>query len=227
VMESVSSTPLLPPAPPFLNSQRKRSGSGASGNSDHLMQNVPDLRDVLKVSHLTQEHQLGMVDLLPPSPSAFASSSRTYSPSRNSVASFGSQSVPGTTPSSPSRPESPLLEIFQSSLNANVQADILGSRSYVPQIRPLDLGTLMSSREDTESELASTVEELAQWLSEVESGFTDLLVSPTVDVIEEEQEDSGSHIDGPRLPRNQSDDHPVVDESVSRPSASSQLALVS
>jgi hypothetical protein len=48
-MESLSLLPLLPPVPPFLNTQRKRSGSGASGNSDNAMQNVPDLRDVLKV----------------------------------------------------------------------------------------------------------------------------------------------------------------------------------
>jgi len=56
----------------------------------------------------------------------------------------------------------------------------------------------MSSRDDTHVELARTVEELVQWLSVVENGFTDLLLSPAVDVIEEEQEDLGSHAGQPR-----------------------------
>lgn len=65
----------------------------------------------------------------------------------------------------------------------------------VPQIQPLDLGGLMGSREDTHTELAHMVEDLAQWLAVVENGLSDLLATPAVDTIEEEQEDLGGYHD--------------------------------
>jgi hypothetical protein len=64
-------------------------------------------------------------------------------------------------------------------------------KPFLPEIRPLNLGELMNSRDETHADLARTVEELAQWLSIVESGLSELLVSPAVDVIQEEQEDHG------------------------------------
>lgn len=48
VMETVSSSPSLPPVPPLVR-QRQRSGNSVSGNSDFLSPNVLGLKDVLKV----------------------------------------------------------------------------------------------------------------------------------------------------------------------------------
>ena len=53
----------------------------------------------------------------------------------------------------------------------------------------------MGSRDDTHTELAHMVEDLAQWLAVVENGFSDLLATPAVDTIEEEQEDLGGYHD--------------------------------
>ena len=53
----------------------------------------------------------------------------------------------------------------------------------------------MGSREDTHAELAHIVEDLVQWLTVVENGLSDLLATPAVDTIEEEQEELGSYHD--------------------------------
>lgn len=100
--------------------------------------------------------------------------------------------------SSPSRSRShspPPMDISRHSPKTMAKADSSIDKPFLPEIRPLDIGALMYSRDDTHAELARTVEELAQWLSVVETGFTDLLMSPAVDVIEEEQEDSSSRPD--------------------------------
>jgi len=63
------------------------------------------------------------------------------------------------------------------------------------------------------------VEELAQSLSVVENGLTDLLAFPAVDVIEEEQEDPGTPFDGQLLPRGHLDgsrDYVAVDDDLSQ-----------
>lgn len=57
-----------------------------------------------------------------------------------------------------------------------------------PIIRPLDFSLLMSSHEATHSELARTVEDLAQWLSVVEFGLSSVLDKAAEHTIEEEQE---------------------------------------
>jgi len=69
----------------------------------------------------------------------------------------------------------------------------MDGKPLAPPIRPLDLGGLMGSRDDTHAELAHIVENLAQWLVVVEDGFSDLLAAPAVDTIEEEQEDLGGY----------------------------------
>lgn len=53
----------------------------------------------------------------------------------------------------------------------------------------------MGSRDDTHAELAHIVEDLAQWLAVVENGLSDLLATPAVDTIEEEQEELGGYHD--------------------------------
>ena len=72
-------------------------------------------------------------------------------------------------------------------------ADGIDGKPFAPPIRPLDLGNLMGSRDDTHAELAHIVEDLAQWLAVVENGLSDLLAVPAVDTIEEEQEDLGGY----------------------------------
>lgn len=51
----------------------------------------------------------------------------------------------------------------------------------------------MGSRDDTHAELAHIVEDLAQWLAAVENGLSDLLATPAVGTIEEEQEEFGGY----------------------------------
>jgi hypothetical protein len=71
----------------------------------------------------------------------------------------------------------------------------MDGKPLAPLIRPLDLGGLMGSREDTHAELAHIVEDLVQWLTVVETGLSDLLATPAVDTIEEEQEELGGYHD--------------------------------
>jgi hypothetical protein len=57
-----------------------------------------------------------------------------------------------------------------------------------PIIRPLDYSVLMVSGDHTNEELARTVDDLSQWMSVVQSGFSNLLdINETV--IEEEIEE--------------------------------------
>jgi len=83
---------------------------------------------------------------------------------------------------------------FSQSLPNGV-ADGIDGKPLVPSIRPLDLGSLMGSHDDTHAELAHIVEDLAQWLMVVENGLSDLLTIPAVDMIEEEQEEFGGYND--------------------------------
>ncbi|KAJ3482494.1 hypothetical protein NLI96_g6936 [Meripilus lineatus] len=57
-----------------------------------------------------------------------------------------------------------------------------------PTILPLNFIPLTLSHEATHAQLATTVDDLAQWLSVVELGLTGLLESANEDIIEEEQE---------------------------------------
>ena len=77
-----------------------------------------------------------------------------------------------------------------------------------PPIRPLDLGTIVETHETTHLELARTVEDLAQWLSVVELGLSQILDNAIENTIEEEQEqedvpglsNDASDLDAPSLP---------------------------
>jgi len=53
----------------------------------------------------------------------------------------------------------------------------------------LDYNALLQSREETHAELARTIDELAQWLQIVETGFTTLLNHVDEGIIEEGSED--------------------------------------
>ena len=57
-----------------------------------------------------------------------------------------------------------------------------------PAIKPLDFAPLTRSHEGTHAQLARTVEDLAQWLSVVEVGLTQMLENVGELTIEEEQE---------------------------------------
>lgn len=138
----------------------------------------------------------------------------------------------GSAASSPSRSHSrsPPVDIPTQSPNTMVKAESSNDKPFLPGIRSLDLGALMNSRDDTHAELARTVDELAQWLSVVETGLSDLLLSPAVDVIEEEQEDPGSHADSSQQPRGRLEgarDHVVVEDDILSDSMLSSLPFPS
>ncbi|KAI0949506.1 hypothetical protein AcW1_009097 [Taiwanofungus camphoratus] len=77
------------------------------------------------------------------------------------------------------------------SLGGSQSFPVVSTDSLVgPVIRPLDIASLTVSHEATHSELARTVDELAQWLSLVELGLTQMLDKANQGTIEEEQEES-------------------------------------
>ncbi|KAG5643606.1 hypothetical protein DXG03_000614 [Asterophora parasitica] len=76
---ALDTAPLAPPYKPFALSGRNRSGSDASQS---YLPGTPGLKDVIKA-----KHQLGMSDLLPPSPSAAVYSARNFMASPSSLSS--------------------------------------------------------------------------------------------------------------------------------------------
>lgn len=63
-----------------------------------------------------------------------------------------------------------------------------------PIVKPLDFSPLTQSHEKTHAYLASTVNDLAQWLSMVELGLTQILDETSQDAIVEEQEPEDQHV---------------------------------
>lgn len=63
----------------------------------------------------------------------------------------------------------------QTSGGHKLSSSVSSVSSLGPPLRPLDLGSMMSSHELTHGELARTVDELLQWLSIVETGLTTVL----------------------------------------------------
>lgn len=211
VMESVHVGPLTPPVKPFARAGRERSGSNASGSSDSTMSQVPGLKDVLKIPSLTSEHQLGMTDLLPPSPLHMSQTSRTHvqAPSHlNQFVTPGddkeiSRSVNIDSPMSHvghSSPPSPLAPRFTPSetptpsghyhsRSQDLVSLVTALPTQGPIIQPLDMASLMLSHEATHSQLAKTVDDLTQWLSVVEVGLTQILDKAHQDIIEEERQE--------------------------------------
>ncbi|KAG6813319.1 hypothetical protein H0H92_012132 [Tricholoma furcatifolium] len=80
----VNETPLIPQLKSFALLDRAKNGidNGSSPSSA-----APGLKDVLKIPSLTSEHQLGMSDLLPPSPSASAYTARNFFASSSNLSS--------------------------------------------------------------------------------------------------------------------------------------------
>ena len=147
-----------------------------------------------------------MADLLPPSPSAFGATVNTKAsptpsplintPGNNPISSGLANSLSASNkPASRSRSRSPPPPLEFSQPSPNFVNDGIEGKFLAPQIRPLDLGSLMRSRDDTHAELAHVVEDLERWLTVVESGLSDLLATPAVDTIEEEQEELGGYHD--------------------------------
>src|ERR1700676_4617170 len=111
----------------------------------------------MQIPTLTPDYQLGMSDLLPPSPSAANYSSRAFAPSLSTL----SSSVPSTEASAvrniaePARPSttslrlppgnSPPLSHPSYSYSKNTSSFNSGAPngSFRPAIRPLDFGALM------------------------------------------------------------------------------------
>ncbi|KAL1744670.1 STE/STE20/YSK protein kinase [Schizophyllum fasciatum] len=194
---SLEDIPLVPPVRPYAATPggRNRSGSDSS-QKDSL--GTPALKDVMKIPSLSSEHRLGISDLLPPSPSAAMSNSRSYAPPPASslgtaVATAGYESFRDAAVASGAsftlglpRTSSPPPEFrrhgHRPSSSSITSIQSLGNG---PPVRPLDYAALVRDG-STHSELARTIEELGQWLSVVETGLGSVLDSAFEDIIEEE-----------------------------------------
>ncbi|KAI9463536.1 hypothetical protein BJY52DRAFT_1184558 [Lactarius psammicola] len=209
----------LPTAPQTKTSSkavRGRSGNSAGGVGD--LSGIPGLKDVLKAPALTSEHQLGMSDLLPPSPTTLHPNMKSFTPTPSHLY---SSFVPSSdnvnllsanpSPSNSSTVEKPNSAITSSdphstlSPSAPVSLSPLAHRRDVslpplPQIRKLDFEALMFSHEETHAELERIVDDLVQCLFTAEVGLTRLLERPSEDRIEEETEDvdGGANVGVPK-----------------------------
>ncbi|KAJ3737313.1 Pkinase-domain-containing protein [Lentinula guzmanii] len=215
---STDGSPLLPPVRPFAEPMRRhRSGSDSSSTSRTTNLGTPGLKDVLKIPSLSSEHQLGLSDLLPPSPSvnnriftpspSHLNSSTTFNPSPapfshsifKDVNSSFSLGLPRT--SSPpsfdlrSAPVDMTSSMYPSSRahthhpsSSLASLTSLSGSSVIPILRPLDYSTLVSV-ESTQAELARTINDLSKCLSVVEMGLSSMLDTVYADTIEEEQEE--------------------------------------
>ncbi|KAI0342064.1 Pkinase-domain-containing protein [Trametopsis cervina] len=211
VMETIHT-----PTRPFSRQKEVRSGSmGDTGPP------LPGLKDVLKIPTVTSEHRIGMIDLLPPSPSAAPPPRASPSPSPlgSSTPADVTQLSPRTLPftnfaassSSTSLNSLSSLQGHPLGESSSSSTGITHLRSYSygalhaaftsptteslsgPPIRHLDFGALTHSHDATHSELARTVEDLAQWLSVVEVGLSAILdTAAEHTTIEEEQEQEES-----------------------------------
>ncbi|KAH8990612.1 Pkinase-domain-containing protein [Lactarius akahatsu] len=183
---------------------RGRSGNSAGGVGD--LSGVPGLKDVLKAPALTSEHQLGMSDLLPPSPTTLHANLKSFTSTPSHLYSSFVPSSDSVNLLSANTSLSNLSAIDKSngaitssdphtySPSAPVSLSPLAHRRDVslpplPQIRKLDFGALMFSHEETHAELERIVDDLVQCLFTAEVGLTRLLERPSEDRIEEETED--------------------------------------
>ncbi|KAE9395007.1 Pkinase-domain-containing protein [Gymnopus androsaceus JB14] len=207
---STDGLPLLPPVRPFAEPMRRnRSGSDSSSGG----RTMPGLKDVLKIPSLSSEHQLGISDLLPPSPSAVVNN-RIFTPSPSHLYSSTTFNPPAPMSAQPhkdhqlsrtSSPPSfdlrsapvdmtssmypPSHSYPQSRAHSHKPSSSLASISSLPGSSPLDYSTLLSV-ESTHAELARTIDDLTKCLSVVETGLTGMLDTVYVDAIEEEQEET-------------------------------------
>ncbi|KAG6372348.1 kinase-like domain-containing protein [Boletus reticuloceps] len=203
VMESTPISPLMPPVRPFA--VRDRSGSSSSRGSDGSNSAkslvLPGLKDAIKFPFLTSEHQMGMTDLLPPSPSTiFPNSHSGFLPPSplgphnlgiRGDANASTISLPSTRSSSPSRTDrrgKPGFTKFSHATSLSLTS--VDSTTVGPPIPPLDFVSLTGSQEATNSYLARTVDDLTRWFSVIEVGFANLLEQSGGDAIAEEQEET-------------------------------------
>lgn len=211
VMESTPTSPLLPPIRPFAARERSGSSSskGSDGGSPSRSLLLPSLKDAVKVPTLTSEHQLGMTDLLPPSPSSLAHIARPFAPSPSllgstsgkETSSFALGSRPDANASTISlpNPSTSTCGLVGHSKAQPARSSHGASRSLTsvpvefpcmgPPVRPVDLCSLMGSHEATNAHLARTVDDLTKWFSVLEVGFANMLEQSPSDSIEEEQEE--------------------------------------
>ncbi|KAG9316533.1 kinase-like domain-containing protein [Chiua virens] len=203
VMESTPTSPLMPPVKPFA--ARDRSGSGSSKGSDSANSTkslgLPGLKDAVKVPILASEHQMGMADLLPPSPSNVAPNSQSshlptllgpHNIGIHADANASTLSLPTTRSSSPPRTDRRGKSGFTKfSHGASLSLTSVPVESTLgPPIQPLDFVALMESQQATNSYLAQTVDDLTRWLSAIEVGFANMLEQSGGDAIAEEQEET-------------------------------------
>lgn len=176
-----------------------------------------------------------MTDLLPPSPFL----EQNKDPSRLNMLTQNDELPPFTRPLALLNPSASSSSTSLSSLHSHGLAEAsppfanrhVRSHSYGPSqsfhppqpatgpvIKPLDFAPLTRSHEGTHAQLAKTVEDLAQWLSVVEVGLTQMLENVGELTIEEEQEqdDAGPVIEKSEIPR--PNDLYMLDKSMSTPS---------
>ncbi|KAF9241511.1 Pkinase-domain-containing protein [Melanogaster broomeanus] len=188
VMESTPASPLMPPVRPFAVRERSGSSSskGSDGSNSAKSPILPGLKDAVKVSTLTSEHQMGMTDLLPPSPSSLIPGSRSLV---HSSSMFGSNPLGSLSDANSSTVSLPIPR------NASPpRLDRRGKPGFTQFSHATSL-SLTISQEATNSHLARTVEDLSRWFSVIEVGFANMLEQPGDDAIAEEQEtprDDGS-----------------------------------
>ena len=203
---------------------RGRSGVSAGGVGD--LSGIPGLKDVLKVIFiysflcvlivipfqapaLTSEHQLGMTDLLPPSPTTLHTNMKFFTPSPSHLySSFGPSGNVNLHSANPSpltlnavnnadlhTAPSPLVTVSSSPRAHRRDASLPSSYPPpLPQIRKLDFEALLFSHEETHAELERIVDDLVQCLFTAEVGLTRLLERPSEDRIEEETEDADNGV---------------------------------
>ncbi|KAG1765007.1 kinase-like domain-containing protein [Suillus occidentalis] len=204
VMETAPTSPLLPPVRPFAARERSGSSSsrGSDGSNSAASSILPGLKDAVKVPTITSEHQLGLTDLLPPSPMALVHNKGSYvhspsglgSPATTSEkSSIGLGSLPAANASSasltlarsysPSGPSNLSHSASLSHSGPSAQLPTVG-----PQVFPLDLCNIMT-HDATNAQLVRSVNDLTKWLSVIEVGFTNMLEQAAGDSIAEEQEE--------------------------------------
>ncbi|EAU91279.2 STE/STE20/YSK protein kinase [Coprinopsis cinerea okayama7 len=186
---SATTLPAIQPPPvsiiPRAFVQQSSPVKSATFTDDPSARGGPGLKDVLKIPSLTTESHLGMVDLLPPSPSALVTSNR--SPGAHGI------SKPSRSYGGPMDYPSPATSKFameQDRSQRSAQNSI--SVDGLPTLEPLNYAALISNG-DPQNELMQTIEGLASWLKVVDQGFQAMLEhSAFGDILEEGNEQYGS-----------------------------------
>ncbi|KAJ2922022.1 hypothetical protein H1R20_g15080, partial [Candolleomyces eurysporus] len=177
---------------------------------------TPGLKDVLKIPSLTTDHQLGMADLLPPSPSAFATTTRsspgTPLTSKNDMLVGKSLGLPESRERDTQPPQMFGIGLPAVSRFAEGQAHaqefgamanagerelaaaasqssitVTSSLAVSSVIEPLNYVALISNR-NPQAELMKTIDSLSNWLQTVDEGFAALMEQPPPNIISEEEE---------------------------------------